>query len=366
MSAEIPKATEPASTPSSTPPVEPKPPTANRVRGLVLLGILVVGVVAAWPIVHKWLTHESTDDAFIEAHVVQIAPQVAGRVARVFVDDNQEVTSGTLLCELDPADYEVAVARARAALELAQAQTEQARAAVAAAQANVGQAEAAVLVAQATAENAEADLQRYENLYRTQSISEQTLLTARTQERVTKAQVEQAKKQLTAAQAQVETARAALLAAQAQENVARTQLAKAELDLSYTHVRAPMDGRVTKKNVEPGQFLAVGQPILALVGRDRWVVANFKETQLAHMKPGQPVKIRIDAMPGQSFAGKVDSIQAGTGSRFSLLPAENATGNFVKVVQRVPVKIVFDPPLVPEIAGRLGAGMSVVPQVKVK
>ena len=229
---------------------------------------------------------ESTDDAAVDAHVIPVSAKVAGHVARVLVDDNQQVKAGALLAELDPRDF----------------------------QTRLDQAKGKVASDRADSAKTGADLKRAAALFARDEASKQDL----------------------------EHAQAAADAALAELSQSEAALRQAELDLSYTRIEAPEAGRVTRKAVEPGAYVSIGQPVLALVPEDAWVVANFKETQLTRMRPGQPAEIRVDAYPDQRLRGHVDSIQAGTGARFSLLPAENATGNFIKVVQRVPVKIVLD------------------------
>jgi len=251
---------------------------------------------------------ESTDDAFIEAHVAPVSARIAGHISRVLVDDNQIVKAGELLVEIDPRDFQTRLDQARAKSAADRAET---------------------------AKSA-ADLKRAQALF---------------------AKDEASRQDLDHAQAEADASAAAL----AQDEAA---LRQAELDLSYTRVTAPEDGRVTRKAVEPGAYLSIGQPLLALVPDEAWVVANFKETQLTRMRPGQPAEIVVDTYPDVRLRGHVDSIQSGTGARFSLLPAENATGNFVKVVQRVPVKIVLDD----KLGGgrRLAPGMSVEASVELK
>jgi membrane fusion protein, multidrug efflux system len=243
----------------------------------------------------------STDDAAIDAHIVPVSSKVAGHALRVLVDDNQQVKAGDLLAELDPRDFQTRVDQAKG--KAASDRAEEAKTA--------------------------ADLKRASALSAREEASKQDL----------------------------EHAQAAADAAKADLAQSEAALRQAELDLSYTRIEAPEAGRVTRKAIEPGAYVSVGQSILALVPADVWVTANFKETQLTRMHPGQPAEIRVDAFPDQKLRGHVDSIQAGTGARFSLLPAENATGNFVKVVQRVPVKIVLDEK--PAEGRVLAPGMSV-------
>ncbi len=269
---------------------------------LAMAAAVLVAAAIGGMYYHSYATsYESTDDAFIAGHVVAISPKVASYVARVHIDDNQRVQAGDLLVELDPRDFEAKLAQARANLAAAEAE----------------------------AIRAHADARRYDQLFRDKGVSQQDRDNAVAKDRTAVAQT-----------AQFEAA-----------------VRQAELNLSYTKIVAPEAGRITRKSVEPGDYVQVGQALFS-------IVANFKETQLDHMGPGQPVEIKVDAYPEKTFKGHVDSIQAGSGAAFSLLPPENATGNYVKVVQRVPVKILIDEP--PDPTHVLGPGMSVVPTVKVK
>lgn len=297
---------------------------------------------------------------------------------------------------------QAALEGARDQLEVLKARLQQDDANIRAAQAGAQQAEARRTAAEAEAGRAEADLTRYRALFQKDEISRQMLDRAQTEARATAANWEAAKQLVAAAEAQLAQARAARASTEAGLRIAEKQVAQAEarlkeaqagpqqvraresdvrslraqvdqqkaaveqaqLNLSYTRIVAPDSGYVTRKSVQPGNFVQVGQALLALVSDRTWVVANFKETQLEHMRPGQPVDVRIDAYPDQRLHGRVESIQAGSGARFSLLPPENASGNYVKVVQRVPVKIVFDQ--APPAGLKLGPGMSVVPRVRVQ
>jgi membrane fusion protein, multidrug efflux system len=275
----------------------------------VALAVLAVVALLAFGIPYYLYSrsHESTDDAFIQADVVPISPKVPSHVMGVYINDNQFVKPGELLVRLDPRDFQAQLAQARANLAAAQAQ----------------------------ASLAQANVRRFEALFRQRAASAQDRDNA-------------------VAQARTATAQIAQLQAAVQQ---------AELNLSYTDITAPDAGRITQKSVEPGQYAQVGQPLCSIVTDRLWVVANFKETQLRGMRPGEPVTIEVDAYPGHPLKGHVDSVQRGSGAAFSLLPPENATGNYVKVVQRVPVKIVFDQP--PDPGRPLGPGMSVVPSVKI-
>ncbi len=427
-------------------------------RPAFLIGTLVVLVLATIFGVRYWnysSSHASTDDAFIDGHIIQVSPKVSGTVVKVYVADNQPVKAGDLLAELDARDLEARLAQAQASLKAGQAQERQAqtgvtltrantqastqqasavvqqarsgvetaRAAAAAersrisqagsaistAQANVAQARAQVIAAQAEAARANSDVRRYQELFNKDEVSRQRLDQAVAAAQTSTAQLEATRQRVAAAEAQVNEARAAQVAAaenarrvqtqiggaQAQVNQAlgglsqantapqqlavsqaqaataganieqlRTAVAQAELELSYTKIYAPESGRVTRKAIEESAVVQAGQLLMAIVPGEVWVTANFKESQLGELHPGQHVEIKVDAYPKSTFKGHIDSVQAGTGARFSLLPAENATGNYVKVVQRVPVKIVFDEQ--PDQNHLLAPGMSVEPEVQVR
>jgi membrane fusion protein (multidrug efflux system) len=329
------------------------------------MGVLVVIVAATIFYYVKFIgPYESTDDAFIEGYVAFVSPRISGPVVKLLVTDNQHVKAGDVLLEIDPHDYQVLVEQSTADLATASSHVRQAEAQIVVDQAKAEQQKAVVLAAQAVAGQAEADRARYESV-QSRAISASQLDLSKSQAVSAAADVDVARNQAGAAAAQVDFDRANLETMRAQVQQAQTRLEQAQLNLSYTTVVAPRDGRVTRRTVEQGAYLQTGQALLALVPDDLWVVANFKETQLEHMRPGQPVIIRVDAYPHHEFKGKLDSLQAGSGARFSLLPPENAVGNYVKVVQRVPVKIVFDEP-VNRSEFDLAPGLSVEPKVRVK
>jgi membrane fusion protein (multidrug efflux system) len=400
-----------------SPPAGEKRPTPSKLWHknpvlLVLLAILIIGGgLGGWAYWQHVRQYEDSDDAFIDGEIVQVGARVAGIIQDVEVKDNQDIATGTVLVKIDPRDYQAKLNEAKAELEAAQARLEVARtnvdlaganteAVLAEAQAGVAQAKAAiqssksqlasaqadVTAAEAEATRRQADLQRYKSLD-LRAVSRQQLDAAQAAADSTQANLAAVRKRASAAESAVTEVQAkqayaeGVLAAaktgpqqvastvaqakttQAAVNQAKAAVDEAELNLSYTTISAPVAGRVTRRTARPGQYLQVGQTVLALVQPDVWVTANFKESQLAHMSRGQDVEIAVDAYPGQTFHGQVDSIQAGSGARFSLLPPENATGNYVKVVQRVPVKIVLDP----EVTRKwlLAPGMSVVPKVHV-
>ena len=322
------------------------------------------------------ITHESTDDAFVDAHVVTVAPKVAGIVKAVHVRDNQFVHKGDLLVEIDPRDFEARLAQKRAAADASQANANSVRssfevikARVTTAEASAKQVTADVTAAEAANEKAQSDLKRDEQLKDTGAISQQEYQTAKSAADAAAANLRSVREKLGGETSKVHEVEAQLVAARsvidvsgAQLAQAKADLAAAELDLSYTKIAAPVDGRVTNKRVEAGDYLQAGQSLFALVPTNIWVTANFKETQLKSIRTNQPAEVEIDAIASRHFKGHVESIQAGSGARFSLLPPENAVGNFVKVVQRVPVRILFDEPV--EAEHVIGPGMSVTPSVQ--
>jgi membrane fusion protein, multidrug efflux system len=332
---------------------------------LVILSIITVGALLA---VRWWLDarqYESTDDAFIDGDIIPISPQVAARVVSVAVVDNQHVRKGDLLVALDPTDYQVTLDQKQAVELSMRGKVTQAKTELAVAEANVGQAEAELNVAKTNALNMQQTYDRMAGLD-PQARSQQQMDNATADQRTSAATVQQGQAKVVAAQAQVADATSAVATAQADVLKAAADTHQAEIQLSYCTIDAPCDGTITRKSVEPGMYLSVGQPLFSIVPSDVWVTANFKETQLDLMRPGQEVSLYVDAYPEKVYHGRVESIQRGTGSRFSLLPAENATGNFVKVVQRVPVKIVFDSAELAETDQPMAPGMSVVPSVKVR
>jgi len=422
------------------------------IAAIILLLAIVFGV-RYWAYARS---HESTDDAFVDGHIIQVSPKISGYVLKVYVHDNQSVNAGDLLAEIDSRDLEAKLDQAKAALTAGLAQQKQAQtqvtltrvstranvrqaaagvqqarsgvtgaragassersrtaqtsAGINTAEANMQQARAQLAAAQAEATRANADVARYQALFEKDEVSRQRLDQAIATARTANAQVEAANQRVAAAEAQISEARAATSAqsanaqrAESQVGGARAQVdealgrlaqantapqqvavseaqaasaganieqlqaavAEAELQLSYAKIYAPEAGRVTRKSIEVGALVQVGQPLMAVVPGDVWVTANFKESQIGNIRPGEPVDVTVDAYPGKVFKAHVDSLQAGTGSRFSLIPPENATGSYVKVVQRVPVKIVFEPNQI-DSQHLLAPGMSAVPEVKIR
>jgi membrane fusion protein (multidrug efflux system) len=330
------------------------------VAAAVLGALLVIAAGVAW-----WLNarnYVSTDDAFIETRPVQIAPQVTGTVITVPVTDNQQVEKGALLLRIDPRDYEAAVQQARAQVEQAQASVQTTDAQIAAQEANIAQAKTAVTQAQAALTFAQQQYDRATQLFKTGAGTRQQVDQTSSDLTQKKAAFLAAQASETAAEKQLGVLRAQRTSARAQVDAAKAALNTAQINLDRTTIAAPQAGRIANLTAGPGTYAQPGQAVMTLVPNEVWVTANFKETEIGGMKAGDPVDISVDAYPDKTFKGHVDSIQAGSGTAFSLLPPQNATGNFVKIVQRVPVKIVFDG----DPGVYLGPGMSVVPTVKVR
>ena len=343
-----------------------KKPLSRIIAVIVVLAI----VLGAAFYIYAHRNEENTDDAAIDAHAVTISSKVSGYVKTLNISDNQKVKAGDLLLEIDPADYIIRRDHAQAALDAAkaaaQAGASNAENTTISAPSNLDAAQAQVASAQANLDKAEADLKRMQKLSN-EARSQQQLDEAVAAEKAMRSALEDAQAKLRTAQTAPTTiaqanASSDQLAAEVKQ--AEADLAQAEIDLGNTKVIAPIDGRITKRSVEKGNYIQPGNALASLVGDDMWVTANFKETQLKHMRAGQPVTIKIDAYPDVTLKGKVDSIQSGTGAYFSAFPPENATGNFIKIVQRVPVKIVIDKGLDPAVP--LPLGISVVPTVTVR
>jgi membrane fusion protein (multidrug efflux system) len=403
------------------------PANGRRKLPMIVGGVVVLALIAG---VWMWLSSgkESTDDAQVEGHITQLATRVGGTVVKVLVTDNQYVDAGTVVAEIDPRDYQVAVDRARAELADAEATAtaagtgvpiaevstrsdvsqasggvEETQAGIAVADSQVEAAKAELVAVQARQREREAtatknakDVERLKPLVAKEEIAQQQFDAAVAAADAARAAADAARSDIASAQTaiavaqqravqaragaaqaratlqtartapqQIQATRARHASAEAKVQQMRAALAQAELNLERTTIKAPTAGVVSRKTVEVGAVVQPGQPLMALVSlADVWVVANFKETQLAEMRDGQKVSIEVDALDGRTFSGHIDSLSAATGARFSLLPPENATGNYVKVVQRVPVKIVLDPGQDPD--HRLRPGMSVFPTVHLK
>ncbi|PZO88973.1 MAG: HlyD family secretion protein [Micavibrio aeruginosavorus] len=339
-------------------------------KKLVILAVLLAGCALA---LFEWVSNYGevhTDDAAIEAHIIPVAAKVPGYVVELNVADNQIVKKGDILLKIDARDYTAALDEAKAKLSAAEArliagQHNFASTSVSA-PSNLTSAKAQVVSATADLKNAQQALNRLQKLS-DDARSRQSLDDAVAVEKRARANLEDANARLRTAETApdaVAASEASVKELEAAVSEAQAAVQMAQNNLDDTVVRAAEDGRITRKNVEVGSYIQTGQQLTVLVSKDIWVVANFKETQLEGMQAGQLVDIEIDAYPGKILAGKVDSVQAGTGARFSLFPPENATGNFVKIVQRVPVKILFENAPAEEL--HLGPGMSVIPTVHLK
>jgi len=395
------------------------------VAATVLLGA-IAGGTALW--MHA-TSFEETDDAVIQGRIHQLSSRISGTVTKLNVDDNEHVKSGQVLLEIDPTDYKISLNTAKAALDQAtlksdeirstieanqnqaEAKDFEAKSAISSASANVDKAKASlaeaklgVSVAKAQVEQREAELkranldyQRYVPLAQEGAVTMQSFDKVKQDKEVAQANLQVAKEALNqshtrvvqaqealkdahsgvtraegskqmyeAAQSQIESSRRNLTVQSAAAAQARSQLENASTQLSYTSVKAPITGRVGHRTVEVGQQIERGQALMSVVSDDKWVVANFKETQLAHMRPGQKVEIHVDAFPDAHLTGKVESMSPASGAQFALLPPDNATGNFTKVVQRVPVKIILDKDSMKGYENLLAPGMSVLPKVHLK
>jgi membrane fusion protein, multidrug efflux system len=421
-----------AAPPTANPPVADKPESTHKplpsterdfhsrpsrtqspgFRIAVLIALVVLAVVAFF--VYRYFTsYESTDDAQVDGHINSISARISGHVIKLNIQDNQYVQAGTVLVEIDPADYQVAWERAKAdyadaqaaavaagvtvpitsvntssQVSASEADVASARAGIQASQQQLQAAKAQLLEAQANNVKAQNDLTRYKQLIDKQEISQQQFDQATAAAQASAAAVEGARATADAAEQQVTQAKGKLVSAEANYRYANTapkqmqiskakadsalaqvqrskaNLDQAELNLKYTKVIAPVNGLVSNRTVEVGQNVVPGQELLKLINLDDiWITANFKETQLRDMRAGQRVTVEVDA-DGRKYNGKVDSIAGASGARFSLLPPENATGNFVKVVQRVPVKIVLDPGSNND--HMLRPGLSVIPKVWIR
>ena len=339
---------------------------ASRAKWVLLL-IFLLAALAGGGYWYATRNQISTDDAYTDGNAVMIAPQVAGTVVQLAVSDNQHVKAGDVLLRIDPRSYQAARDQAAANLSVAQAQLANAQASLDTARisvpARLAQARAQLVASRAAQFKAQADLRRQHSLPK-QATTQQDLDNAEAAMRSADAQVAQAEAAVRSADVVTQTiaqAEAQVQQLQGQVELAKAQLEQADLNLAWTVVRAPQDGWVTKRAANEGNYVTPGQALLSLVTAQIWVTANFKEDELARMHPGQKVDISVDAYPSLHLRGHVDSIQLGSGSRFSAFPVENATGNFVKVVQRVPVKIDIDSGLDPNI--HLPLGVSVVPTI---
>jgi len=308
--------------------------------------LAAIGVLVAGYYIYEALGCQSTDDAYVETTTVSVSPKVSGQIVKVLVEDNQPVKAGQVVAVIDKIDYQVKLDQATAAYEKAILNQQNAHANLNAANSEI--------------ELAKKDVERYENLYAAGAVSKQTLDKARTNLETKQANQTTADQSIFSANPENSAK-----VADADLNMLKAQKKAAELALQYTDILAPIDGTVSNKKVEVGMMVQPGSPLFVVVPNNVWVVANYKETQLTHMKEGMDVDIKIDTYPKKVFKGKVDSIQRSSGAKASLFPPENAVGSFVKIVQRIPVKIVFTEKIDPSEYAII-PGMSVVPKVKIR
>jgi membrane fusion protein (multidrug efflux system) len=348
-------APQPAVTPSSPP--TPFWRRRSALGALVIVISLALGLYFLLPD----LIYARTDDAYVEGHIELISARVPGHVLTLHVDDNSPVKQGEVMLELDPRDFTVKVEAAEANLAAAQSRLAEARSEIAIAASQISVATAEAESAAANSHLADDDLKRFQGVSDVRAVSTQRLDTARSAAESARAALDAARTRVDLAKNQADLARVQVATAEAGVAQAKAALDQAELDLSYSHVIAPEDGSVANKLVELGNYVQPGQTLLSLVPTKLFVIANFKETQVDDIAAGGKATVTVDSFPGLRLRGHVDSIQRGSGSRFALLPPENATGNFVKIVQRIPVKILLDEP--PEALARLAPGMSVIVSV---
>ncbi|MDD3013247.1 MAG: HlyD family secretion protein [Candidatus Gastranaerophilales bacterium] len=357
----------------------------KRKRIIIPIIMVIIIVTIGLYYYNQAITFVSTDDAYIEGHTIQLSPKVSGNIAKVCIEDNQKIKKGQLIAEIDPRDYQVIYNQAVAKLETSIARQKSADVSVGLTSITSGslsgQSKAAleqtnhnIIAARAQMNFAQVDFDRYTKLYSKGVVSKQDFDKVSTNYKVVQEKLNQALKAqdqaiekakgLNTVEQQVAMSNAQLKAANAEIKQLKYAADQAKLNLSYTKIYAPKAGVITNRSVEEGAFVQAGQPLLTIVPEERWVIANFKETQLTNMKIGQPVLIKADAYPNKIFKGSIDSIQSSTGAKSSLFPPENAVGSFVKVVQRIPVKIIFTEKLDPQYA--IVPGMSVIPEVKIK
>ena len=323
---------------------EVKTEKTKGVKRKIAFTVAAIAIAAAGVWIYHELQYQSTDDAYVETTTVNVAPRVSGQIEEVYITDNQFVKEGDLIAVIDDADYKVKLEQADSSYEKIKLDQQYAKASHAAAESNIALAKK--------------DLDRYRNLYEQGAVSKQTFDNAQVN-------YDNAQAGLTQAQQALFSDKNGKTVADANLRTAKAARDKAALDLSYTKIYAPQSGTVSSRRVEKGMYVTAGSPLFTLVPENVWIVANFKENQLTHMKPGQTVDIKIDTYPNKVFKGRIDSIQRSSGAKSSLFPPENAVGSFVKIVQRIPVKIVFTEDY-DKSEYNIVPGMSVVPKVKIK
>ncbi len=323
---------------------------------LIAVGLLAAGLFAHWLLIGRF--HQSTDNAYVQAEITRISSQLGARVSEVLVEDNQHVETGALLARLEADDFKLALDRAQAALSTREAELTQARSRLHQQASLIAASKADVSASQATLGRTQIDLNRAQTLRKPGYVSEERVTTLAADSRVAGSRVTKAQADLQAQRLQIDTLDADIQRLEAQIITAKTDIAQAELNLARTEIRAPVSGMVGQRTVRVGQIVQPGTFLMALVPENSlWVQANFKETQIGQMQPGQKAELVFDSFPDTPIEGTVDSLFAASGAQFSLLPPDNATGNFTKVVQRIPVKLTIaaDNPL----QGKIRPGMSV-------
>ncbi len=329
------------------------------VPAILAIFLFLLGIFAA---IHSTF-YQSTDDAFVEGRLISVAPRVSGPVVKLLVDDNYDVKEGDLLLEIDPNDYEVKLHQAEAKLAEAKAQLKVSQKDVEMKSSNLKESYEDITSTSSKLDFAQKDYKRYNEMYKSGIASKQEYDNSKTHLTVAQANYKGATEKTKSLKSALESHQAKIDAVEAEIQRLEAEVEQAKLDLSYTKIYAPQAGKVSARSVEKGNYVQIGQPLMQIVPKKVWVVANFKEIQLTHMNPGQPVSIKIDTYPSKRFKGRIESIQRATGAKSSLFPPENAVGSYVKIVQRVPVKIVFEEDI---SKYNIVPGMSVVPKVKVK
>ena len=346
----------------------PAAPAKSKRKVLIVAAIIALVAIGAggrmWYRSHNFV---ETENAYVAGHVHPVSARISGVVTKVLIDDNQVVRAGDVIAELDPFDQGVKVEQIQAQIASAEQQVLQADAQIMQVKAQASSATAQVAQSQAQLLRARQDADRFGQLYNDQmkAVSKAELDAAVAGRASAVADLAARKDNAAAARAQIAAAESARDVLKAQVSVLRVQLKDAQQQLAYNHILAPVGGRIGKRSIEVGQRVQPGQQLTAIVQDNVWLTANFKETQLAEMHPGQEVKVTIDAMPGKELIGTVESFAPASGAQFALLPADNATGNFTKIVQRVPVKIVFKPEDIKALNGRLVPGMSAIAEVAI-
>lgn len=335
---------------------------SKKAKKITLLSLLLGVFLYSGYLILNHFSYETTDNAQIEGHIYQVNPKIGGQILEVLVDDNEYVEAGQVLVRMDKSDIELMLARAKAGLAKIEAEKAAALAVMEASKSASKAAFTNIAVAKAKKERLNTDLVRFTNLRKEDIVPQSKIDDIHTNFDVVNSQVEAAQQQYLASNSQYEAASRKISSIDAAIEATKVNVRNAELKLSYTEIKAPASGRVSRKMIEEGQVIRPGQPLMAITDfKDLWVVANFKERQVSKMAVGQQVRIKVDAFPDEEFNGNIESIAAATGAKFSLFPADNATGNFTKVTQRIPVKITFQKETVKDIS--LRAGMNAVVKV---